>query len=87
MSDDFTLAILYNGVLCNVNCTLRVSAYTYQFLCKTDNSEFILEKDDEGNLRALDADPFSGKNPRPDPGLVMASMNEMERILHERTQP
>jgi hypothetical protein len=42
----------------------------------------VLEKDDEGNLRALEPDPFSGKNQKTDPGLVRALMAELEKVLH-----
>jgi hypothetical protein len=81
MPEEFTLSILHKGVLQEVTCRLRVSAYTYQFLCSTDDHEWIVEKDDEGNIRALEADPFAQKRQKPDPGLVKALMEEMERIL------
>jgi hypothetical protein len=81
MSETFTLNILYKGALQEIVCTLRTSAYTYQFLCATGNAEIILEKDDEGKLRAMGTDPFSNKNKNPEPGLVRALMDEMERIL------
>jgi hypothetical protein len=84
MSESYALDILYKGVQYEINCTLRVSAYTYQFLCTTGNSQIILEKDDEGNLRAVETDPFSANVQRPDPGLVRALMTEMERILQEK---
>jgi hypothetical protein len=80
MSEPFTLDILYKGVQHEVTCTLRVSAYTYQFICQTGNSQIILEKDDQGNLRAIEADPFSGNVHKTEPGLVRALMDEMERI-------
>jgi hypothetical protein len=81
MPEDFTLNFLYKGVQQEIHCTLRASTYTYQFLCVIDNTEMILEKDDEGNLRALQADPFSTKNKKPDPVLVKTLIGEMERIL------
>ena len=81
MSESFTLNFLFKDVPREVSCTLRTSAYTYQFLCRIGDSEMILEKDDEGNLRALDADPFSSGKPKPDPGLVRALIAEMEKIL------
>jgi hypothetical protein len=65
-----------------VVCTLRTSAYTYQFLCCAGDSRLILEKDDEGKLRVMDADPFSNKNRKPEPGFIRALIDEMERILH-----
>jgi hypothetical protein len=82
MPESFTLNFEYKGITREIDCTLRVSAYTYQFLCVVDNYEMILEKDDEGNLRILDADPFSGKNRKTDPGLIRALMAELERVLH-----
>lgn len=77
------LDISYKGVLYKIECNIRVSRYTYQFLCSTGNAQIILEKDDEGNLRALESDPHSGNFQKPEPGLVKALMEEMERILHQ----
>lgn len=85
MSESFTLDILYKGIKQEITCTLRVSAYTYQFLCSTGSSQVVLEKDDEGNLRAIEADPFAANIKKPDPGLVRALMEEMEKILHDKT--
>jgi len=81
MSDSFTLNFFFKEMPQEIPCRLRSSAYTYQFLCTVDETELILEKDDEGNLRAIEADPFSAKKTRPDPGLVRAMIAEMERIL------
>jgi hypothetical protein len=83
MPETFTLNFLYKGISQEIKCTLRVSAYTYQFLCTAGSAEIIFEKDDEGNLRAREADPLSNKNQKPDPGLVKALLIEMERILQE----
>jgi hypothetical protein len=81
MSESFTLNFLFKEVPQEITCRLRASAYTYQFLCTVGDTEMILEKDDEGNLRAMEADPFSAKKAKPDPGLVRAMIKEMERIL------
>jgi hypothetical protein len=81
MSDTFTLNFLFKDIPREIHCRLRASAYTYQFLCTVGETELILEKDDEGNLRVLDADPFSAGKATPDPGLVRAMIVEMERIL------
>jgi hypothetical protein len=80
MSESFTLDIIYKGVPQKINCILRVSTYTYRFLCQTGNTDIILEKDDEGLWRALEADPFSENKQKPDPGLVKALLEEMARI-------
>jgi len=82
MSESYKLDILYKGIQHEISCTLRISKYTYQFLCTAGSSEIIIEKDDEGNLRAMEMDPFSGTVQKPEPGLVKAVMEEMERILH-----
>ncbi len=82
MPEDFTVNFLYQGVPREIHCTLRVSTYTYQFLCTIDNTEMILEKDDEGNFRAMEANPFIVKNKKPDPALVRALIGEMEKILN-----
>lgn len=85
MSEDFTLHFLYKGIPEEIPCSLRVSRYTYQFLCKIDGTDIIMEKDDEGNLRVLEAEPFSNKSKKPDGLLVMAARDELERILQEKT--
>jgi hypothetical protein len=79
--ETFVLHFLYKGIMQEVACTLRVSSYTYQLLCTVGNTEIIIEKDDEGNLRALDPDSVSGKNQKTDPGLIKALVEEMERVL------
>ncbi len=43
----------------------------------------ILEKDDEGNFRAIESDPFSNRNQKPDPDFMKAVIHELERILSE----
>ncbi len=83
MSESFTLSFLYKGVPQQVDCTLRISRFKYQFLCTIDNVEMILEKDDEGNFRGMESDPFSNKNRKPEPALVKAVIDELERILSE----
>ena len=81
MPEDFTVNFLYKGVPQEIQCTLRVSTYTYQFLCTIDNTEMIVERDDEGSLRAMEADPFSVKKKKPDQALVGLLIGEMEKIL------
>jgi hypothetical protein len=81
MSEEFTVNFLYKGVPQEIHCTLRASTYTYQFLCMIDNTEMILERDDEGNFRAMEADPFSAKKKKPDPSLISTLIGEMEKIL------
>ncbi len=74
---------MYKGDPREISFDLRVSTYKYQFLCTVDNIEMIFEKDDEGNLRALEADPFTNKNKKPDMAHVKAVMIELEKILGE----
>jgi hypothetical protein len=83
MSESFTLSFLYKGVPQEVDCTLRISRFKYQFLCTINNTEMILEKDDEENFRAMESDPFSNKSQKPDPALVKTVIDELERILSE----
>jgi hypothetical protein len=42
----------------------------------------ILERDDEGNFRAMEAEPFQIKKKKSDPALVRTLIGEMEKILH-----
>jgi hypothetical protein len=83
MSESFTLDIIYKGVPQKINCALRASTYTYRFLCQAGNTDIILEKDDEGQWRALEADPFSENKLKSDPGLVRAVLEEMKRIMEK----
>jgi hypothetical protein len=84
MSDSFTLHYLHKGVPEEVVCSLRVSRFTYQFLCTLDGTDIIIEKDDEGNLRVMEAEPFSGKGKTPDLLQIKAIKDELERILREK---
>jgi hypothetical protein len=81
MSRTFTLHFTYKGIPQQINCVLRTSTYTYQFLCEIDKNELIVEKDDEGNWRVIKADPFSVNKMKTDPGLVEALLTEMEKVL------
>jgi hypothetical protein len=82
MADSFTIHFSVGGIPKEADCTLRVSTYTYQFLCRVSGSDLIIEKDDEGTLRVLEVDPGNSKNSKPEPSLVKALIEEMERILH-----
>jgi hypothetical protein len=83
MSDSFTLHYSYKGVPKEIVCSLRVSKFTYQFLCTLDGTDIIIEKDDEGNLRVMEAEPFSDNGKKPDVLQIKAIMDELERILSE----
>jgi hypothetical protein len=82
MAEEFTLNFLYGGIPQQINCVLRVSTFTYQFLCEIEKNELVIERDDEGSLRVIRADPFANNNMKLDPGLVKALLAEMERVLH-----
>ena len=84
MSDSFILHYLYKGVAEEITCSLRVSRFTYQFLCTLDGADIIIEKDDEGNLRVMESEPFSGKSKKPDVQQIKAIIDELERILREK---
>jgi hypothetical protein len=81
MPRTFTLHFLYKGIPQQVNCVLRTSTYTYQFLCEIDKNELIIEKDDEGSWRVINANPLSHHIVKTDRGLVKALLEEMEKIL------
>ena len=81
MLEAFTVQFDYKNKPREIDCVLRVSRYTYQFLCTVDDVEMILEKDDEGSFRALEANPASNRHGKPDPGLIRELIKEMERIL------
>jgi hypothetical protein len=84
MAESFILNFSYKGEQEEMECTLRVSAYTYQFLCTIAGIDMIMEKDDDGNLRVMEADPFANKGKKPDPALVRAVMDELEKVLQQK---
>jgi hypothetical protein len=84
MAESFILNFSHKGVMEEIVCTLRVSTFTYQFLCTIGGTDMIMEKDDEGNLRVMEADPFSNKSKKPDPALVRSVMDELERVLQQK---
>jgi len=81
MEELFTITILHNGVEKELAGKLRISAYTHQFIFTVGESEIILEKDDEGNFRAITASAFSGKPQNIDPSLVQALIDEMGKEI------
>ncbi|MDP4131560.1 MAG: hypothetical protein Q8918_14625 [Bacteroidota bacterium] len=81
MEELFTITILHNGVEKELAGKLRISAYTHQFIFTIGESEIVVEKDDEGNLRALTASSSSGKPQNIDPSLVQALINEMGKEI------
>ena len=83
MEERFTITILHNGTEKELSGILRISSYTHQFLFEIGDSEIILEKDDEGNFRAL-IPPASGEaKQKIDPSLIQALVNEMEKVMKD----
>lgn len=83
MEESFTITILHKGEEKELAGRLRVSAYTHQFLFTIDGSEIILEKDDEGNFRALAAAAFSESARQADPSLIQALISTMEKEMRD----
>lgn len=81
MPEGFSLEFDYKGAVEKMDCTLRVSSYGYQILCSAENVTLIIERDDEGNLRAREADPFSKNTKKMSTGYIQAMMKELDRIL------
>jgi len=83
VEESFTITVLHKGAEKEITGRLRVSAYTHQFLFSIGDAEIILEKDDEGNFRALNPSALSDTGHQPDPSLVRALIEEMERIMKD----
>ena len=84
MEEFFTIKLLHKGVETVLSGKLRISAYTHQFIFIIGESEIILEKDDEGNFRALTTTEFAGGSARKtDPSLVQALILEMEKEMKD----
>ncbi|HEY4154855.1 MAG TPA: hypothetical protein VGM24_05500 [Puia sp.] len=81
MEESFTITVLDKGIEKELAGRLRISTYTYQFLFEIGDSEIILERDDEGNFRALGSQAVPGK--KPDPSLVQTLIRAMEEIMKE----
>ena len=61
MQDDFSITIPYKGKDREFNVRVMVTGYTYKFFVVIDETEIIFEKDEEGNYRAMKAQPFEGR--------------------------
>jgi hypothetical protein len=76
---------LHNGIRKELTGLFRISAYTYQFLFKIEDTEIILEKDDEGKLRALVPSAGLKSGQEPTPSLIRVLMEEMEKQMNPGT--
>jgi hypothetical protein len=83
MEESFNITILHNGIEKELEGKLRISAYTHQFLFHIDDSEIVLERDDQGNFRAIQTGGFSEIAKKIDQSLVQALIKEMETIMNE----
>jgi hypothetical protein len=83
MKELFTITVLHNGIEKELFGKLRISAYTHQFFFRIGNTEIILEKDDEGNFRALmpASSPEAGQ--KIDPSLIQVLIEEMEKVMKD----
>ena len=64
MQDDFSITVPYKGKDREFNVNVMVTGYTYKFHVMVDETEVIFEKDEEGNYRAMKAQPFEGTSSR-----------------------
>jgi hypothetical protein len=64
MQNDFSITVPYKGKDREFNVNVMVTGYTYRFFVTVDETEVIFEKDEEGNYRALKAQPFEGSQSR-----------------------
>lgn len=83
MEESFNIIVLYNGIEKELEGKLRISAYTHQFLFHIDDSEIVLERDDEGNFRAIQINTFPGTTKKIESSLVQALIKEMEIIMND----
>jgi hypothetical protein len=77
MEHFFTLPVTYQGMDYEYKARLVTFGYSFKFHVMVDKRELIFERDDEMNLRALDADP--GQEPM-DPSLLAAIAAALEHI-------
>ena len=59
MQDDFSITVPYKGKEREFNVNMIVTGYTYKFFVEVDETGIIFEKDEEGNFRAMKAEPFN----------------------------
>ena len=77
-TDEFSLDLEVRGKPVTVEGRLRQSTFTYQFLFDLEGTELIVEKDDQGELRAIAPGIRDGQK-APDQLLVKAILAEMEK--------
>ncbi len=83
MEESFNITVSHNGIEKELEGKLRISAYTHQFLFHFDDSEIVLERDDEGKFRAIQINTSPEKTKNIDTSLVQALIKEMEITMNE----
>jgi len=53
MEETFTLSVDYGGKEINLPCRLQIQGYTHRFIARVNDTELSIEKDEEGNYRAI----------------------------------
>lgn len=80
MDTYFELLVVYKGQELELHGRLAAFGYTYRFIIQLGDLELVVEKDEQGDLRALlPAEQAQVK--QPDPELVAAVVHSLQQVL------
>ena len=79
MEEAFKLPVEFNGQVQAIDVTLRVTGYSPRFIASVNGEEVIIEKDEEGNYRAIQLDPHTSG--QLDTDLVVAIVTSIQQVF------
>ena len=80
METSFELPVHYKGQDIELPMRLVSFGYTYRFVVQAGEAEIVIEKDEQGELRAL-IDPEQVHVRQVDAALIEAIMNSIQQII------
>ena len=81
LEEAFSLTVVFKGRELEIPGTLRISAYTHEFILTVSGIQLLIEKDDEQNLRAFLPAEELKKGSTIDISLVALIVSELSKAL------
>lgn len=80
METSFELPVCYKGQDIELPMRLVTFGYTYRFVVQAGDTEIIIERDEQGELRAL-TNPEQLQAHKTDPELVAAIVRSIQQVI------
>jgi hypothetical protein len=81
MDESFDLPVNYKGTDRAYSSRLIIQGYTHKFAVLVEETEVIYERDEEGEYRAIIANPDTQTGKTPERGLLEAIGNKIQSIV------